>query len=181
MLWVLKQVQNDRHRFFCTLSTFFLTFVRNSKYRTECRNWIIDISNSDSRLFLMLIYHISPFGDFQLKNKFPWTPCALRRGILVRVEGRGNPSIRQEISSTLFVCYRQTTADAGHFNATYRFAHQGADDTERHKGFVAGTAVGLSSQQYIPYFLAQLDWHRNAYENLRCVGTQLLWGYKSLV
>ena len=77
--------------------------------------------------------------------------------LLVRDVGRGNPRVRQEISSTLFVCYRQTTTDAGHFNATYRFAHQGADDTERHKGFVAGTAVGLSSQQYLSHILAPMD------------------------
>ena len=50
----------------------------------------------------MLNYHICPFGDFQLKNKFPEMSCTARRGKLVRECGRGNPSIRQEISSTLF-------------------------------------------------------------------------------
>jgi hypothetical protein len=50
----------------------------------------------------MLNYHICPFGDYALKNKFPEMSCIARRGKLVRECGRGNPSIRQEISSTLF-------------------------------------------------------------------------------
>jgi len=50
----------------------------------------------------MLNYHICPLGDYALKNKFPEMSCAARRGKLVRECGRGNPSIRQEIRSTLF-------------------------------------------------------------------------------
>jgi len=52
----------------------------------------------------MLNYHFSSFGNTKSRISFQ---SAMLNGVerLVRFGGRGNPSIRQEISSTLFICH----------------------------------------------------------------------------